>query len=124
MGKLLIKNIKELVQVEFESKDKVVGVDMKSLPTIKDAWLAIENEEIVGFGGMDDFPEIVDWNNLQIIDATGQMVFPSFCDSHTHLVYASSREEEFVDRINGLSYEEIAKKGGGILNSAKKLERC
>ena len=71
-----------------------------------------------------DFPEITDWTDLEVVDATGKMVFPSFCDSHTHIVYAASREEEFVDRINGLTYEEIAKKGGGILNSAKKLQRA
>ena len=122
MSKLLIKNIKELVQVETEPKDKVAGAEMKILPTIKEAWLAIEDDLIVDFGEMVDFPEITDWVDLDIIDADGQMVFPSFCDSHTHIVYAASREEEFVDRINGLTYEEIAKKGGGILNSAKKLQ--
>ena len=122
MSKLLIKNIKELVQVETSPKDKVVGEEMKTLPTIKNAWLAIEDDAIVGFGEMSDFLELTDWTDLEIIDATGQMVFPSFCDSHTHLVYAASREGEFVDRINGLSYEAIAEKGGGILNSAKKLK--
>lgn len=122
MSRILIKNIKELVQVETDVKRKVSGKDMSILPTIKDAWLAIEDDTIVAFGAMDDFPEITNWVELEIIDASGQMVFPSFCDSHTHLVYAASREEEFVDRINGLTYEEIAKKGGGILNSAKKLQ--
>lgn len=122
MSKLLIKNIKELVQVESASKEKVVGEEMKTLPTIKNAWLAVEDDLIVDFGEMTDFPEITDWVDLEVIDAEGQMVFPSFCDSHTHLVFAASREEEFVDRINGLTYEEIAKKGGGILNSAKKLQ--
>lgn len=121
MSRILIKNIKELVQVETEIKKKVVGEDMKTLPSIKDAWLAIEDDLIVDFGKMDDL-EITDWVGLEILDADGKMVFPSFCDSHTHLVYAASREEEFVDRINGLTYEEIAKKGGGILNSAKKLQ--
>lgn len=121
MSKILIKNIKELVQVETEVKPKVVGTDMSNLLTIKDAWLAIEDDLIVGFGQMDDL-EITDWVGLEILDAEGKMVFPSFCDSHTHLVFAASREEEFVDRINGLTYEEIAKKGGGILNSAKKLQ--
>ena len=122
MGKILIKNIKELIQVEDHTKLLVKGAEMKLLPTIKNAWLAIEDDAIVDYGVMDDFPEIVDWNGIEIIDASGQMVFPSFCDSHTHIVYAASREEEFVDRINGLTYEEIAKKGGGILNSAKKLQ--
>ncbi|MDG1476072.1 MAG: imidazolonepropionase [Vicingaceae bacterium] len=121
MSRILIKNIKELVQVETEIKKKVVGEDMKTLPSIKDAWLAIEDDLIVDFGKMDDL-EITDWVGLEILDADEKMVFPSFCDSHTHLVYAASREEEFVDRINGLTYEEIAKKGGGILNSAKKLQ--
>ncbi|MDB4533315.1 imidazolonepropionase [Vicingaceae bacterium] len=121
MSKILIKNIKELVQVETELKTTVAGAEMKNLPTIKDAWLAIEDDLIVGFGKMEDL-EITDWVGLEILDASGQLVFPSFCDSHTHLVYAASREEEFVDRINGLTYEEIANKGGGILNSAKKLQ--
>lgn len=122
MRKTIIKNIKELVQVQEQVKASVKGSDMGSLNTIKDAWLAIEDDVIVGYGKMIDFPEILDWNELEIIDVDGKMVFPSFCDSHTHLVYAASREEEFVDRIKGLTYEEIAKKGGGILNSAKKLQ--
>jgi len=121
MSKILIKNIKELVQVETELKSKVAGDTMAVLPSICDAFVAIEDGIIVGFGPMDDL-EITDWVGLEIIDAEGKLVFPSFCDSHTHLVYAASREEEFVDRINGLSYQEIAQKGGGILNSAKKLE--
>lgn len=101
---------------------KISGVGMKALPCIQDAWLAIEDGKIVAFGEMKDFPGISDWNHLTIIDATDKLVFPSWCDSHTHLVYAGSREKEFVDRINGLSYEEIAKRGGGILNSAKRLQ--
>jgi imidazolonepropionase len=121
MSKILIKNIKELVQVETEPKIKVAGAEMKTLPTIKNAWLAIEDDLIVDFGEMIDL-EITDWVGLEILDAEGKMVFPSFCDSHTHIVYAASREEEFVDRINGLTYQEVAKKGGGILNSAKKLQ--
>jgi len=122
MSKIIIKNIKGLVQVEKSLKVKVIGKEMKDLPIIKNAWIAIEDDIILAFGEMDSFPEITDWTNLNVIDATGKFVFPSFCDSHTHLVYAASREEEFVDRINGLTYEEIAKKGGGILNSAKKLQ--
>lgn len=121
MSRLLIKNIKELVQVEDAPRVKVSGNDMAVLPIIKNAWLAIEDDLIVDFGKMDDFPEILDWNELDIIDVEGRIVMPAFCDSHTHIVYAASREGEFVDRINGLTYEEIAKKGGGILNSAKKL---
>lgn len=95
---------------------------MANLSTIKDAWLAIEDDLIVGFGKMEDWEGISDWTNLEVIDATGKMVFPTWCDSHTHLVFAASREEEFVDRIKGLTYQEIAAKGGGILNSAKKLQ--
>ncbi len=122
MSKVIIKNIKELILVETEPKNKVSGKDMATLNTIEDAWIAIEDGVIVGFGEMFDFPEILDWNELEIIDVDGQMVMPAFCDSHTHIVFAASREGEFVDRINGLTYEEIAKKGGGILNSAKKLQ--
>lgn len=120
--KILIKNIKELVQVEDQPRLKVPGKEMSKLSTLKDAWLAIENDRIVDFGEMKDFPGISDWSNLEVIDASGKTVFPCWCDSHTHLVFAGSREGEFVDRINGLSYEEIASRGGGILNSAKKLQ--
>ena len=113
----LIKNIKELVQVETgQPKLRVIGKDMSQLETIKDAYLLIEDDKIAAFGPMSDL------HNSQFdieYDTTGRMVFPSFCDSHTHLVYANSREHEFVDKIRGLSYEEIAKRGGGILNSAK-----
>lgn len=122
MSRLFIKNIKELFQVEETPKRKVSGSDMATLPSIKDAWLAVDEDKIVAFGSMKDCPEILDWNELEVIDASGKMVLPAFCDSHTHLVYATSREEEFVDRINGLTYEQIAVKGGGILNSAKKLQ--
>lgn len=120
--KLLIKNIKTLVQVEQNPKLKVSGKEMKTLPCINDAWLAIENDKIVDFGEMKNFPGISDWKELEVIDATDKIVFPSWCDSHTHIVFAGSRELEFVDRINGLSYEEIAQRGGGILNSAKKMK--
>lgn len=122
MKRLLIKNIKELVQAETQPKNKVVGAEMAILPSLKNAWLTIENGLISDFGTMDNWEGIPDWTNLEVIDASGKLVLPSFCDSHTHLVFAASREEEFVDRIKGLSYEEIAAKGGGILNSAKKLQ--
>ena len=92
---------------------------MKELPTIKNAFLLVEDGLIADFGKMEDCPTII---TAEIIDATGKMILPSWCDSHTHIVYAGNREGEFVDRINGLSYEEIANKGGGILNSAKKLQ--
>ena len=91
---------------------------MKELPKISNAWLFIENDKISDFGKMEDLPEI---QADQTIDLTGKIVLPSWCDSHTHLVYAGNREQEFVDRINGLTYEEIANRGGGILNSAKTL---
>lgn len=120
--KILIKNIKQLVQVEESPQLKVVGKDMKNLSCIDDAWLALEGDKVVGFGKMDDWEGISDWTNLTIIDATDKLVLPCWCDSHTHIVYAGSREGEFVDRINGLTYEEIFQKGGGILNSAKKLK--
>lgn len=114
----LIINIKELLQVRETSINKVSGAEMAILPSIKDAFLLIENETILDFGQMKNCPDI-ESNN--IIDASGKIVLPTWCDSHTHLVYAGNREQEFVDRINGLSYEEIANRGGGILNSAKKL---
>ncbi|MGE0637389.1 MAG: imidazolonepropionase [Bacteroidia bacterium] len=122
--KLLIKNIKSLVQVEQKPRLKVCGSNMKTLPCIEDAWLAIEDDKIVDFGNMDEFPGITDWSGLQIIDATDKLVFPSWCDSHTHIVFAANREQEFVDRINGLTYKEIAQRGGGILNSVKKLREA
>ena len=117
--KLLIKNIKKLVQVEKQARKWVAGADMSKLSTIDNAYLLVEDELISEFGEMADLPQNI--NADDVIDATGKMVFPSFCDSHTHLVYAGSREIEYSDKIRGLSYEEIAKRGGGILNSAKLL---
>ena len=122
--KTVIKNIAELVQTEETARKWVAGNDMKNLSTIKDAFVEFENGIITAFGSMDNWTGIDDWNNTEIIDAEGGMVFPTYCDSHTHLVFAASREEEFVDRINGLSYEEIANRGGGILNSAEKLQKA
>lgn len=116
---ILIKNIKKLVQVENEPRLLVAGKEMSVLPTIDNAYLIIENGLIQDFGSMAQIP-LVD-GSCKVIDAEHRMVFPSFCDSHTHLVYAGSREIEYVDKIRGLSYEEIAKRGGGILNSAKLL---
>ena len=115
----LFINIKELIQVRDKSVDKVSGKDMSVLPTIKNAFLLIENEIILDFGSMEKLgiPKAD-----TIIDVTGKLILPTWCDSHTHLVFADTREEEFVNRINGLSYEQIAQKGGGILNSAKKLQ--
>lgn len=121
MSKILIKNIKGLVQVGENFPSTVKGKEMASLPILENAFLAIENNQIVAYGQMEDWEGINDWRDLEIIDAEGKFVLPAFCDSHTHLVFAKSREEEFVDRINGLTYEEIALKGGGILNSARRL---
>jgi imidazolonepropionase len=114
----LITNIKELLQVREAGVVTVSGDEMSVLPTIKNAYLIIENDLIANFGSMANLPIIKPDN---VIDATGKMVLPTWCDSHTHIVYAGNREQEFVDRINGMSYEEIANRGGGILNSAKKL---
>lgn len=114
----LIINIKELLQVRDSSILKVSGAEMTILPTIKNAYLVLKNGLISDFGSMEDLPNV---NPEKCIDADGKIVLPSWCDSHTHIVYAGNREQEFVDRINGLTYEEIANRGGGILNSAKKL---
>ncbi len=116
---LLLTNIKELLQVREQNILKVSGSEMKELPTIKNAWLLVEDDKIADFGSMDSIPEM---NADKTIDATGKIVLPTWCDSHTHIVYAGNREQEFADRINGLSYEEIANRGGGILNSAKTLQ--
>lgn len=122
MHKILIKNIRQLAQVREPDISTVKGTDMSDLPSIFNAWLAIENDTIVGYGSMDEWPGISDWSNLEVIDADGKTVLPTYCDSHTHIVFAGSRETEFVDRINGLSYEEIALRGGGIINSSKKMK--
>lgn len=114
----LIKNIQELLQVRETSISKVSGADMAILPTLKNAFLVIKDNLIADFGLMENLPEI---DADEVVDATGRVVLPSWCDSHTHIVYAGNREQEFVDRINGFTYEEIANRGGGILNSAKKL---
>lgn len=117
---ILITNIKELIQVEEHPQPMVAGKSMSHLETIKDAWLLTSGDRILDFGHMGPDAPVVP-AGTQVIDARGRMVFPSFCDSHTHLVYAGSREIEYIDKIRGLSYEEIAKRGGGILNSAKRL---
>lgn len=119
--KVVITNIAELVQVEDHIQEKVSGASMKKLGTIKDAFLCMEDGIITDFGPMENWQGIDDRNNNEVIDADGGMVFPSWVDSHSHLIFAGTREGEFVDRINGMSYEEIANRGGGILNSAKKL---
>ncbi|MCH5335334.1 MAG: imidazolonepropionase [Alistipes sp.] len=117
--KLLITNISKLVGVDRERRERVCGAEMNRLDTIADAWLLAEDGRIAAFGRMEELPAELRADTE--VDAKGGMVFPSFCDSHTHIVYAGSREQEFVDKINGLSYEEIARRGGGILNSADRL---
>lgn len=116
----LFINIKELLQVRENHIEKIEGADMKLLPTLKNAFLLMENDIIIDFGFMKDLKAV---NADKTLDVNGKIILPCWCDSHTHIVYAGNREGEFVDRINGLSYEEIAIKGGGILNSAKKLQQ-
>ncbi|MGB0897162.1 MAG: imidazolonepropionase [Flavobacteriaceae bacterium] len=113
-------NIKQLLQVETTTqKSKIAGQAMKDLPSINNAYLRIQNDTISDFGEMANFtPNPED----ELIDCSGKIILPTWYDSHTHIVYAGNREQEFVDRINGMSYEEIANNGGGILNSAKKLQ--
>ncbi|NOU16105.1 MAG: imidazolonepropionase [Bacteroidales bacterium] len=119
---ILIINIKKLIQVENTPRAWVAGSEMSKIGAIDDAFLYIKEGIIEEFGKMGEASnKFSKEKDLTIIDATGKMVFPSFCDSHTHLVYAGSREIEYIDKIKGLSYEEIAKRGGGILNSAKLL---
>ena len=108
-----------LLQIRPLTTQKVSGSQMKELPKLQDAWLLLEDDVIHSFGQMSEIPDLKD---LKTLDCSGKIVLPSWCDSHTHLVYAGNREQEFVDRINGLSYQEIAASGGGIINSAKKLQ--
>jgi len=114
---LLIKNIKEIIQLGEEFPDMICGENMSKLKCLSNGFILIENGKIKDYGIMSDCPNNAD----NTIDATNSLVLPSFCDSHTHLVYAGSREIEYIDKIRGLSYEEIAKRGGGILNSASLL---
>src|SRR6188472_3086759 len=118
----LISNIKQLVGVREEPK-LLKGIELSVLPIIENAYLIIENGLIEEYGTMQNLKPQTS-NFKQTIDASGQFIFPCWCDSHTHLVFAASREEEFVDKIKGMSYEEIAAKGGGILNSAKKVQQA
>lgn len=116
---LLIYNIGMLVQASENPPAFVAGKAMSGLPVAVDAWLLTEDDIIAGYGPMTEMPDAVP--GMHMLDAGGGFVFPSFCDSHTHLVYAGSREKEYTDKIRGLSYEEIARRGGGILNSARLL---
>jgi len=115
---ILIKNIKSVIQTSDTSVQFLNGADMARLASINDAFIVINDGLITDLGRMNEMPAI---KAEKTIDANNKFVFPSFCDSHTHLVYAGSREMEFTDKIKGLSYEEIARRGGGILNSAKRL---
>jgi imidazolonepropionase len=122
MKNIFIKNIKGLVQVGENLPNRIGGIDASKVPVIENAFLALEDGcKVVAYGSMEDWDGIDDWRNLEVVDAEGCYVLPAFCDAHTHSVFAQTREGEFVDRINGLSYEEIALKGGGILNSARAL---
>ncbi|HAM98406.1 MAG TPA: imidazolonepropionase [Marinilabiliales bacterium] len=118
---VLFVNIGKLVQVENEPKKWVAGGDMAKLPCLENAYLLVVDGLIKDFGPMSQLPDFSQKDSLVEVDVEGRLILPSFCDSHTHLVYAGSREMEYVDKIKGLSYEEIAKRGGGILNSAKRL---
>lgn len=116
----LIHNIGLLVGIQEAHKPYLRGVEMANLPSVSQTWLLIEDDQILDWGkGNDNFSQTTD----NQIDAKGGIVLPAFCDSHTHIVYADSREQEFVDKINGLSYAEIARRGGGILNSADRLHQ-
>ena len=114
----LFSNIKELKQVYDSTPSLIRGAEMAVVPSIQEAYLLIENDIIIEYGSMDHCPKHVD----TVIDATGKYIFPTWCDSHTHIVFAASREEEFIMKIEGKTYEDIAAKGGGILNSAKKMQ--
>ena len=124
MNRILIKNIHQLIQVREQTNEPIKGKELDIVPAIENAWLAIDDGIIADFGKMEDFPGISNWKGLEIIDADGKLILPAWVDSHTHIVYAGSREGEFGDRIRGLTYEQIAQRGGGILNSAQKLKNA
>lgn len=115
---LLVKNIGCIVGIDESGRTKVASKEMADIGMLENAWLLTDGDRIGSYGTMDTLPSA---EGYEILDAKGGWLFPSFCDSHTHIVYAGSREQEFLDKINGLSYEEIAKRGGGILNSADRL---
>ncbi len=118
--KLLIHNIETLLQATKTPPELLKGKDMESIISLKNAWVFCVDDKIVDFGQMKDMPSEY-LKSDTVYNATGRIVMPAWCDPHTHLVFAGSREKEFIDKINGLDYEEIAKRGGGILNSAKTL---
>jgi len=120
MKKRLFTNIGELLQVREKTTNPLAGKEMSEVPSIENAWLLAEGNLIARYGKMDDLADVSD---AERIDLSGRKVMPAWVDSHTHIVFAKSREEEFVMRLKGRSYEEIAASGGGILNSAKKLQQ-
>lgn len=115
---LLVKNIGTIAGIDESGRTRIEGKEMNDIAMLENAWLLTDGTRIKDYGTMDSVPST---SGCEVIDAKGGWLFPSFCDSHTHIVYAGSREQEFLDKINGLSYEEIAKRGGGILNSADRL---
>ena len=115
---LIVKNIGCIVGIDESGRTRVAGKEMATIGMLENAWIHTDGERIHDYGTMDNYAPV---DGCDVIDAEGGWLFPSFCDSHTHIVYAGSREQEFLDKINGLSYEEIAKRGGGILNSADRL---
>ena len=119
--KLLVKNIALIVGIDTQNRERICNGDMNNVDMCRDAWLTAENGRITGFGSIHEEKQPDEKDFDQVVDAKGGMLYPSFCDSHTHIVYAGSREREFLDKIHGLSYEEIARNGGGILNSAALL---
>ncbi len=121
MARLLVKNAKALVGTHPAGTRLLSGAAMATLPQVTNGWLLADDGRITAFGTMDDWPGLSDRAGLEVIDAMGRYVLPGWCDPHTHTVFAAPREEEFVDKIKGLSYQEIAARGGGILNSAAKL---
>lgn len=123
--RIFIKNIKKLINVRESTPAALIGEQLGVLPCLEDAYLITEGDEIIDFGEMSELAQqqlsAIEESVDKVLDATGRMVFPSYCDSHTHLVYAGSREMEFSDKLRGLSYQEIARRGGGILNSVELL---
>ena len=117
--KLLVKHIGSIVGIERAGRLRLSGKELDQLDRIDNGYLATDEGLITAFGPMSELPDEAMFD--RVVDAEGGTLFPSFCDSHTHLVYAGSREQEFLDKIHGLSYEEIARRGGGILNSADRL---
>ncbi len=117
--KLLVKQIGTIVGIERQGRLRRAGAEMDQLDRLDNAFLTAVDGRIASFGPMSELPDETTFD--EVVDAAGGMLFPSFCDAHTHLVYAGSREQEFLDKIHGLSYEEIARRGGGILNSADRL---